>query len=242
MPASTLARLVMALMATLAVGCKSSPRVADAATSGRVEALLSGYGDKDALIRFLGWPPEACLTSRPGFEVCGWRVERVHGSWRSLAGAIETRDRLSLICELPLAGSPRVAGSCTVHPRRSNRYSWKVRRGRGGKGAAAGSEEARKIVLANQRLAAGWMNQARTLPELSRRMGALPDECREGPDAERICVWHTSGHTLGHGTLAVWIDADKTKKITLRCVLPADGGSREPESCRARVGGRPLAR
>ncbi|MHC4448388.1 MAG: hypothetical protein ACYSXF_11520 [Planctomycetota bacterium] len=75
-----------------------------------------------------------------------------------------------------------------------------------------------------------------TLADLSRLVGAAPDECTAASGGLRFCLWRTTNRTFGHGTLAMWIGASKGKKIRLRCLLPDDGSPRRPGSCSAEVG------
>jgi hypothetical protein len=78
--------------------------------------------------------------------------------------------------------------------------------------------------------------EAVTLVDLSRLVGAAPDECTAASGGLRFCLWRTTNRTFGHGTLAMWIGASKGKKIRLRCLLPDDGSPRRPGSCSAEVG------
>jgi hypothetical protein len=200
-----------------------------------VDGVLAAYPRKADLSGFVGASPVACLPASARTELCEWQAGHAEAGWRDLAAAIATGDRVNLICELPLDGTRRAPGSCTVHPRRSNRYAWRLPRTHG-PGASTGTREAARLRREYFETADRWMRAARTLPELSRLMGSLPEPCRDGPGATRVCLWRTTRHTPGHGTLAVWIGADKSKKIRLECTLPADGGPRAPGSCDAEVG------
>jgi hypothetical protein len=200
-----------------------------------VDALLAAYPRKADLDRFVGAPARACLPVTPASELCEWQVGARQRGWQALAAAIDSGDPLNLICELPVDGAARSHAACSAHPRRSNRYSWRIERPHGS-GASEAAREAARLRHEYFETADRWIRDARTLPELSRLMGALPGECGPGPPATRVCLWRTDRRTLGHGTLAVWIGADKSKKIRLECVLPADGSPRAPDSCHAEVG------
>jgi hypothetical protein len=199
-----------------------------------VNFLLAGYPTKRALSDFVGSAPALCIQSSATEELCEWQAgDRLPG-WGPLAAAIDTGDRVNLICNLPLSGAPRARDACSVHPRRSNRYSWKVPSSAPRRDETSGDPaETRRL---HRELANRWMSEADTLVRLSRLMGAIPDECRPGSPGEQVCLWRTTSHTFGHGTLLVWIGAPKRKKIRLQCVLPSDGSPRQPDSCIAQVG------
>jgi hypothetical protein len=142
---------------------------------------------------------------------------------------------VNLICQLPSDGGPRGRGSCSAHPRRSNRCQFPIptapstRRGEARKSSA--QARARYKQLTNQALA-----QARTLPELARFMGALPNECLPPSGEFQVCLWRATARTYGHGTLVMSIGAPKRKRVRMRCRLPTDGSDRTPDSCSVEVG------
>lgn len=225
----------LSVLLLLAVACKSPPHEQKPSAQVPVNHLLINYSDKQELSDFVGVVPSVCLQSTPTTELCEWRVSARASGWRAMANAIGTGDRLNLICELPISGEPRVSRSCTIHPRRSNRYSWKLPSAAGTKNSS--SREAVADVKERYRNTANqWMAEANTLPLLSRLMGAIPDECSRSTEKEQYCTWRTTNHTFGHGTLMVWIDAKKRKRIRLYCTLPTDGSPRAPNSCHAEVG------
>jgi hypothetical protein len=217
-----------------ASGCKKAPKALAADAQTQADLLLLSYPDKEALNGFVGDFPELCIQDTESTELCQWQASDRSPGWRDMARAIGTRDRVNLICELPLSGSPRAKGSCSIHPRRSNRAAWESQK-RTGKGARMASDTSR-VQAQNRRTVSRWMAEADTLLAMSRLMGALPAECLSRSPMEQICTWRTNARTFGHGILAVWIDASKTKKIRLRCAFPKDGGPRSPESCHAQVG------
>lgn len=52
-----------------------------------------------------------------------------------------------------------------------------------------------------------------------------------------MCIWRSDSGTYGHGTLAMSIEANFSKKIDLNCSLPADGTPRAPDSCDVYISG-----
>jgi hypothetical protein len=217
---------LLPLLLALLAGCKSPPYAPDPGAQARVDALLVQAEDKDSLSTFVGVVPTRCMPSSPASELCEWQAGDRERGWSEMAQAIGTDDRVNLICELPTSREPRALGSCSIHPRRSNRYSWEV----------PTSPSRNHVKEGYRQSAARWMEEADTLAGLSRLMGALPNECERSDDDHRLCTWHTTNQTFGQGTLVVWIGASKRQKIRLRCVLPNDGGPREPDSCRAEIG------
>jgi hypothetical protein len=232
---SALRSSVCVLLALAAAACVSPSHTPDPAAQARVDDLLRAYPDKQELSRFVGALPVLCLQASPSTELCQWTVGGELPGWRPMAQAIDSGDRVNLICELPVSGAPRASGSCTIHPRRSNRYSWKIPSG-GGTRTQTKQETAAQARERHRQTAERWMAAADTLVALSRLMGAIPDQCVARSEREQVCLWRTSDQTFGHGTLAMWIGASIHKKIRLRCVLPSDGGPRGEGSCLAEVG------
>ena len=224
------------LLVAILLGCKSPPYTQDPRAQARLDLELAGYQTKQELSHFVGASPASCIQSSTTDELCEWQAGKQLAGWRALAASVNTGDRVNLICELPLSGGPRASDSCSVHPLRSNRYSWKVPHAAPTKGGGAQQESAAVVRRRHRELVDSWMSNADTLVRLSRLMGAIPNECRPGPPGAQICLWRTTSHTFGQGTLAVWIGASKRKKIRLQCVVPTDGSPREPNSCFAEVG------
>jgi hypothetical protein len=227
--------VVICFLFLAATACKTAPKALAPDAQMNVEQLLHAYSDRDELSGFVGTPPAICTQDTPRTELCEWQVNDRLAGWQPLAQVIATRDRVNLICELHLSGATREPGSCTAHPRRSNRASWQTAGKRAGRASTTASERA-EIVEGNRRLAEHWMAQADTLLRMSRLMGAVPSGCGSRSAVEQACSWHTTAQTFGHGILAVWIDASRSKKIILRCTFPKDGGPRALDSCHAQIG------
>lgn len=219
----------------VAAACVSPSHAPDPGAQARADDLLRAYADKQELSQFVGALPSLCVQSSPSAELCQWMLGASLPAWRPMAQVIDTGDRVNLVCALPVSGEPRAAGSCTIHPRRSNRYSWKIPTG-GGTRTQTGQETAAQARERHRETAARWMNEADTLVALSRLMGAIPDQCVARSEREQVCLWRTDDQTFGQGTLAMWIGASVHKKIRLQCVLPSDGGPRSASSCFAEVG------
>ena len=220
----------------LVSACRTAPRTLAPGAQASADALLAPYQSANELGRFVGHLDAGCVQNSQTTELCQWQAGKRDSGWRAMAEAIETRSRVNLICELPTSGAPRSAGSCTIHPVRSNRKAWET----GGRGGAKkpGNKfrEKAEAKAKNRRTADRWIAEARTMLELSRLLGAIPDECTSRSENEQDCLWRTTKYTFGHGTLAAWIEARKSKKIWMRCPFPKDGGRRPPGSCHAQVG------
>lgn len=236
MPAHSFSFPVLCLSSLLLAvsACKSPPHTPDPSAQARTNDLLRDFPDRAVLSQFVGALPDECVRTSPTTELCQWTAGKREVGWRPMARAIGTRDRVNLICELPLFGEPRAYGSCSIHPRRSNRYSWSV---------PAYKNNPRNRLLAQdvkeqqRRMADQWIADAGTALELSRLMGAAPVDCMSRSPDEQVCTWLATNRVYGQGTLAVWIDVPKRKKIRLRCFLPKDGSERQPDTCSAQVGG-----
>ena len=116
---------VFCLLTLLFAGCASPPHTPDGDARMRANELLRTYSTKAALSEFVGSLPERCFQSSAVTELCQWSAAARQTAWQPMARAIETEDGVNLICELPVSAEPRSPGSCSIHPRRSNRYSWK---------------------------------------------------------------------------------------------------------------------
>jgi hypothetical protein len=233
---SRLAWIISCGCFVLAVGCPSQPpKFQEPNERVGVNAVLAAALDQPAISGFVGAPPAACIASSPRTELCQWSLGARELGWASLARAIGTRDRINLLCELPTDGRRRTADACSAYPQRSNRVAWSLPAASGHKGSRP--VESREVVRSRYREEADRaIAAALTLVDLSRLMGAAPDECTAASGGLRFCLWRTTNRTFGHGTLAMWIGASKNKKIRLRCMLPDDGSPRGPGSCSAEVG------
>ena len=87
-----------------------------------------------------------------------------------------------------------------------------------------------------KKLADQWIDDARSLADLSRLMGGLPARCSDLSTETRSCLWRMDALVFGHGTAAAWIKASPSKKIQFQCRLPKDGSPREKGSCTAEIG------
>ena len=103
-----------------------------------------------------------------------------------------------------------------------------------GGGASASERRAQREELA--RRAAAALAQARTPLEISRLVGAAPDQCVSPQPGVLACLWRATSRTQGHALLAATIEAPQRKKLRLECRLPADGSARAPDSCRVEIG------
>lgn len=199
-----------------------------------VRHVLAPYRTEMDMIEFIGDIPFWCTDGPGGTTICSWRLSKREKGWRPLAKALDTGDRLNLVCEFPANDAPRATDSCSVHSQRSNRGYWRARMsgadGGGGGRNLGGSR--RELQAQAKKLLAG----ARTAFELSTLVGDAPAQCRV-KKRRAFCVWRTDADTYGHGTLAVIIDTGFGDKVRLACMLPADGSPREPESCTAKPSG-----
>jgi hypothetical protein len=176
-------------------------------------SLLDPSRTKAELISQLSMPPERCVHSRPGYEICGWILSAKSPSWRPLADAASTNYKLNVLCELPTAaGVQRQLDSCGVYPRIALPYE------------QARSVSERKLE-ATQSLAS-----ALTLFELSQLVGSAPEECWKRSATHQRCTWLVSDQTPGHALIAAVIGEER--RVRLLCFVSYDGEARSPGSCR----------
>jgi hypothetical protein len=206
----------------------------DRSESRRMMAVLGLVTSRSEIDAFVGKPADRCLPGQPSFDLCEWTMGNDMPGWKALSWAIESRDRIVLLCELPIDDSPRAEDSCGAYPMRSNRDAWKVQtmdNGRRRRSADISRDKAQ-----NQRRAVKMLERAQTLAGLSMVAGALPDECTPTPGGARSCLWRTTARTWGHGTLATTIGAPYGKKVRMLCILPAGGTPRPSGSCQVEIG------
>ena len=212
------------------------PVLVDPQMDARVDWAVVNARTGKELSFFAGSVEERCGPATETTKLCEWALRGGNTGWKELANAIGTRDKINLICELPNDGGERTQGSCGAYPKRSNRNEWIVP-SETGKGRGANKQRYRsKLRQRYQVVANRALDSATTLAAMSRLMGAIPDECDDFQPGEQLCLWRTTAHTPGHGTLVMAIDAAKTKNVRLRCIFPTTGEPRKPDSCHAEIG------
>jgi hypothetical protein len=203
----------LAAAASLACSRSESPAM-DALDARTTRAEIS---------TFAGGEAERCVFSAPDLELCSWRLGPEDPAWASQASAVGTDGDVNLVCELPIDGSPRVAGSCRPH---ASALQAAATAEELPAVSAPGSLEARRE--AEQRLA-----EALSVSALSHALGDAPDRCRTGAGVQ-TCEWDLADGATGHALVAALVDdARSGAAVRLSCVVPLDGSSREADSCKA---------
>lgn len=197
-----------------------------------VRELLAPYGRLPEMVVFAGANPERCVPVDRPTVICVWSLSRQEVGWAPLATALDTGDRLNLVCQFPADGTPRAPASCSVHPRRSNRAWYRAQR----HGHTSGARKSKRSDDDFEQGAQHLLDRAVTVFDLSTLVGDAPESCVFGDD-EAFCVWRTDASTYGHGTIALTIGASFSKKVTLSCRVPLAGGARSPDACTAAIGG-----
>lgn len=190
--------------------------------------------DKQSAIMALGGAPVRCIEV-PGAssELCEWRLGDRDLMWEELARAIETSARVGLVCRFDRETGVRERDGCEAFALRSNRNHFLERRRVGKRGLAQRGESER--VRKARAAAAATITAARTLGEVVRVVGELPEMCFDD-GGEKLCRWRTNARTPGHGSLAAWIEANPRKRIRLTCRFPSDGSASASIPCSAEVG------
>jgi hypothetical protein len=218
-------RVAAVLAGTWLGACASAPP--DAPPLADFEAAER----KDDVIRFTGFAPTRCTWSRPGNELCSWRLANRNGAWWTLAPTLPTEYQLNLVCEFPSDGSRR-AKPCAIYPRKSRPFTATP------PVATAGSDADRSYRasapegdgdLAREE-AQGSLDAARTVREIVELVGDAPELCVSVGERSQECVWNAGNQTLGYELLAATIDTDE--RIQLHCTFPEDGSPRAAGSCR----------
>jgi len=203
------------------------------------ERVLERYETKTELSIFVGAKPKWCTPIFEKTEICTWTISKGEAGWKPLADTVPTEHAVNLVCEVPTTALGREPGSCTVHPRRSNRSDWKppfsnariehTRRRR---------VENEKAAKERQRQATALLDSARTVMDLCRLVGRGPTTCTLPEGSLRWqCVWQADLETEGHGTLATVAGGAYDDSLRIECFLPADRSPRSLESCTVSVEG-----
>jgi hypothetical protein len=218
--------------------CATPPPRTDLASSqAEVNRLLAGARTEEQLTAFAGVPVRICVEASPSSRLCEWRLAERNYGWPELARAIQTDDRINLVCLLPADGSDRGPDSCAVFPQRSNRYLYEMPYS--GPASPTEKRDPRAVARARyQQQASAEIARAQTLTQLVSLMGAAPDACADLGDGTRGCAWLATSKTYGHGTLVFSMSTSTEDKARMRCVLPFDGSPRASGSCQLSVAGR----
>lgn len=204
-------------LAFSALACRGPVKV-DEASQRSAHSVLAPFQTRAQLESFFGHAPTRCLPSNVGRELCSWQLSGRDPAWPQLARTLMTRDRIAVVCEVPNNERPRDWDSCTVHPKRSSRNSWRAHTGVGASLPARRRHAAEREHLrddARERLAS-----AKTLVAMSRLMGQLPERCQPVEPVGEVCDWLATNHTYGHGILAASIPVPLNKKVKLTCTYP----------------------
>ena len=70
---------------------------------------------------------------------------------------------------------------------------------------------------------------ARTLVELSRLVGVVPERCQSTSDTSRVCSWQINNRMPGYPLLATLVGT--TELVFMICELPLNDLERAPSSC-----------
>lgn len=203
----------------------------------QVSALVAEARTRDALESLTEIEPFACVDITSTSELCQWNLGKRQAIWKPLARALETRHTVALVCELPKDGTQRSENSCQAFPRASNRSFF--RDPRGGKSNRLNRTRRDRRERELQQLADTAVEGAETMTELVSLIGAIPESCvLDTGTNTRLCSWRLTNRTLGHGTVATWLDVVDSKRLRFDCELPSEGGPRKAGSCRARISGQ----
>ncbi|MFP6640115.1 MAG: hypothetical protein VCC04_07715, partial [Myxococcota bacterium] len=64
--------------------------------------IMAPYSTQSEVNVFVGSPPERCEAVSDVGQICLWPLSKANAGWRPLAQALETGDRLNLICEFQI--------------------------------------------------------------------------------------------------------------------------------------------
>jgi hypothetical protein len=178
------------------------------------------------LENFAGAAPDRCVYSAPGRELCRWRVEgRVIRPGRTDAPGVVSG--VNLVCELPIDPASPARGACDVHALEPGATAELAANDPALPPVSAPRPEA--ILKPMDPIAvARVLGDARTVRELSKLLGDVPQSCLTGRGVQ-TCRWQISDEGVGEMLFAGV--AGLTRAVELQCRLPLDGGPRPADSC-----------
>jgi len=205
-------RLAWALagLALLVAACETPP--AGAPSVAEVRAAKT----RGEMLRVTTLEPLRCTWSRPGRELCVWRLGDRNSAWYALSESIGTRYRVNLICEFPTDGGP-AERECLILPAASP--------------PTTGSAAKRVRVTAAE--AQRQLDAATTAWEISELVGDAPQRCSAVDAQTQFCVWQASTQTRGFAVLVQLLE--RRARVQISCTLPADGSARDAGTCRAQA-------
>lgn len=211
--------------AALLVGCALGALgcATEAPITQTTSHVLDPHRTHADLQRFLGTRRLSCVHSRPGYELCGWRLGDRDTAWPILARSLGTEYQLNVVCDLPTDDGPRERDSCHVFPRVALPFEVALRRAAPDVAAGSGVEATRAGEAARA------LERAITLLDLSLLVGSGPGECLRKSRTHQLCRWQSSNQTPGHALIAAVIDEDR--RVVLACRIPYDNAPRDPHSC-----------
>lgn len=185
----------------------------------RVDAAVGRARTLEALTALAEVQP-FCADLKEESTICTYHLSGRRVLWVTLATALDTTHRITLVCELPTTDAERVPGSCRAYPRHFK-----------------ASYYYRKRDKKSRAKAVSQFNDAGTLWELIDVVGSGPSICTPTEDTtKRSCIWLLSHHQTGLPllTLAENIYPPFIKTLVLECVIPTDGADRAEDSCEVR--------
>ena len=200
--------------------------------------MIVGLDTTRALSGYFGVEPQRCIEGSESTQLCAWELTSQQERWDAIADMLGTSARVSVVCAIPKdENEPRMKGSCSASPRKSNRDIFKYARGTASEEQVVDRTKERALMQKYEIVANAWLEGARTLTSMTRLMGTLPDRCKNVEGEQRRCVWRLDKKNMGHGTAAMSIGASLRGRVRLDCAFPRNGGPRGDESCTVETGG-----
>jgi hypothetical protein len=157
--------------------------------------------------------PTRCTWSRPGYELCAWKLGDRNSAWYALAASIDTRYKVNLLCEFATPNGPRER-DCLLVPAASPPTV-----------GAAGRPHRTTRAEAQARLEA-----ATTVWAVTDLVGDAPTRCSEVDAQSQFCVWQATKQTQGYAALLSLLEV--RGRLQLSCSFAKATGERVG-ACRA---------
>jgi hypothetical protein len=178
--------------------------------------------------RFAGGSPDRCVFSAPDREMCRWRIE---GRVIRAGGTDESgvASGVNLLCELPIDPMSPATGFCNVHALEPGAVAQLAQTEGVASLPPVSAARPEPLVTPFDPVAvAVALSEARTLRDLSKLLGDIPESCLTGAGVQ-TCRWHISEGSDGEMLFAS--APGMARAVELLCRLPLDGSARLAESC-----------
>ena len=226
-------RAVVVGLCLLLASCASRPPAPRMQSADPVLAAKRTHFD---LSRYFLVEKPRCTAIAADSELCDFRLGKNNPGYRELADAIGTRQKISVLCLLPLPSGEQAVGSCTTHRHDGDELKMKFQQDHSWWSRSTPRKPAQELALAE-------LASNRSILELAQYFGQAPDQCTF-QDTQKACLWALTASSPGYerSMMATRLSEPfhpPRAKLHVACMVPADGSPRGEKSCQAHISDKP---